>query len=677
MKLVYIWIDKFRNFEREGISFLNNGKYFYDKATHRFNIVANIKSVCIYPEYISGINAVVGANGVGKTNLIDLISLRKLDRNKQNEEFEVIYKPRKGSKFKKPEDLQRVDKNSAYFFVYEYGEDNGEALYCVEGNDIERFKEIFHGGQTIEEEYWKEKYWFSFICKYVDGQFEYQYNTNIKLGEYKIGKFEGDGIRITGDYREEQGKRCIISFREKLNPKYYDRRSQEFDDETYIMIPRRVATFRSNLVSSQFRFLNSYLKNKDRKLFKDKNYYLRIYYGDEWELDLKYMGQKELELISFEGLENNKDINALTILDAFVKKFFYHIIDRDNKEPEYIEKIIKCKTDLESISSVEKTFDRYKPYYRTLIGIICEFFVEEKEDRRHIYGAYEDLVDSMLKAYEQIEFYKDYFEINVGDADNIGAVIALLNKSVDEKKYSSMNKNFTVYGDFFSHAFERLSDGENALLGMYASLYEQLNTLTGSRESYILLLDEPEMRMHPELSRNFINDLILFLGDIRTEGVVYQIIISTHSPFILTDVKSDGIVYLERFGEVTHVKSDVEIMPFGQNIHTLLSKGFFMKATMGAYAKDFINRLIDEIKSIQGSEKEMSDEDFSLYQLEINLIGEELIRNKLLQLLETVYYRNIKNVNKELERLEAEKERLESKMNILKERKNYDSTSNS
>ncbi|MGR5999183.1 AAA family ATPase [Bacillus cereus] len=63
---------------------------------------------------------------------------------------------------------------------------------------------------------------------------------------------------------------------------------------------------------------------------------------------------------------------------------------------------------------------------------------------------------------------------------------------------------------FFDYSIENLSDGETAYLGFFASLYEQVSLLTPNKEKYIILLDEPESRMHPELTRNFIDETILF-----------------------------------------------------------------------------------------------------------------------------------------------------------------------
>jgi len=101
--------------------------------------------------------------------------------------------------------------------------------------------------------------------------------------------------------------------------------------------------------------------------------------------------------------------------------------------------------------------------------------------------------------------------------------------------------------------------------------------------------------MHPELARNFINELILFLDDLNDDKKKFQVIISTHSPFILSDIQSNNIIYLEKddLGHCKPVKKTLNT--FCANIHTLLKDGFFMTSTMGEYATNKIKEVISFI----------------------------------------------------------------------------------
>jgi len=155
--------------------------------------------------------------------------------------------------------------------------------------------------------------------------------------------------------------------------------------------------------------------------------------------------------------------------------------------------------------------------------------------------------------------------------------------------------------------------------------------LTPSKEKYIILLDEPEARLHPELARNFINELILFLSNFSEQNKKFQVVISTHSPFILSDIQSNNIIYLEKYSDGYCKPIKQKLNTFGANIHTLLKDGFFMTSTMGEFATNKIKEvisLIDEYNSEDITEKQKNE-----WLYIINSIGEPLIQNRIMKML--------------------------------------------
>ncbi|QIR75117.1 AAA family ATPase [Sulfurospirillum diekertiae] len=72
MELVYLWVGKYNNFEKQGFSF--NGKYqcIYDETTNQLTITENKYFLNIFPKNIN-ITAIVGKNGSGKSNLLHCI----------------------------------------------------------------------------------------------------------------------------------------------------------------------------------------------------------------------------------------------------------------------------------------------------------------------------------------------------------------------------------------------------------------------------------------------------------------------------------------------------------------------------------------------------------------------------------------------------------------------------
>jgi hypothetical protein len=73
-------------------------------------------------------------------------------------------------------------------------------------------------------------------------------------------------------------------------------------------------------------------------------------------------------------------------------------------------------------------------------------------------------------------------------------------------------------------------------------------------------------------------------------------IITSHSPFVLSDLPKENVIFLEKdekTGYCKNVTKETNIETFGANIHTLLSHGFFMKdGLMGEFAKEKINKIL-------------------------------------------------------------------------------------
>ena len=77
---------------------------------------------------------------------------------------------------------------------------------------------------------------------------------------------------------------------------------------------------------------------------------------------------------------------------------------------------------------------------------------------------------------------------------------------------------------------------------------------------------------------------------------------STHSPFILSDLPKENVIFLK---DGKQINPDIT-QTFGANIHTLLSNGFFMSdGLMGEFAKSKIT----EIKDFYNENKDLKNED--------------------------------------------------------------------
>lgn len=146
----------------------------------------------------------------------------------------------------------------------------------------------------------------------------------------------------------------------------------------------------------------------------------------------------------------------------------------------------------------------------------------------------------------------------------------------------------------------------------------------------IILLDEPEAYMHPELARQFIARLYDIIGKYKDSATV-QVIISTHSPFMLSDVLPQEITRLDIDRESGNaiVKNGSDREYFGANIHTILADGFFLDYTIGEYSRNFLQ---DTYKKLETCLQQPEDNDkerlefLAAVEKMVPHIGDRLIR---------------------------------------------------
>lgn len=117
----------------------------------------------------------------------------------------------------------------------------------------------------------------------------------------------------------------------------------------------------------------------------------------------------------------------------------------------------------------------------------------------------------------------------------------------------------------------------------------------------ILLFDEIELYLHPMWQKRILNIILEFINIEKTENLLH-IIIASHSPFLLSDLPKENVIFLKKDenGNCKNVTQETNIETFGANIHTLLSHGFFMKdGLMGEFAKEKINDIINFHKEVE------------------------------------------------------------------------------
>lgn len=143
-------------------------------------------------------------------------------------------------------------------------------------------------------------------------------------------------------------------------------------------------------------------------------------------------------------------------------------------------------------------------------------------------------------------------------------------------------------------------------------------------KTIIILLDEPDLQLHPEWQQKFIS-LLLDLLYAYFPKVKFQIILTTHSPILLSDIPRKNVIFINKNPDGKSVVcSDLNLKEtFAANIHTLYNNSFFLDGVpIGEFAKHKIEEIYDRIESGQIDNNTLYD---------IYRIGEPILRNILLQ----------------------------------------------
>lgn len=166
-------------------------------------------------------------------------------------------------------------------------------------------------------------------------------------------------------------------------------------------------------------------------------------------------------------------------------------------------------------------------------------------------------------------------------------------------------------------------------------------------KDYIFLIDEIEMGMHLEWSRKLIDNFIEFLKRKgQREDVNLQLVFTTHSPYMLSDIKPGNVIMLEKNQETGYSEGKVLQNTFAKNIQEIMKENL-IDNIYGDFALAKINSMIDRLN---GEEKQEGNEDEKLLK-EIHLISEPILRNKLLEMYDKKYKTEESSIDKQLNQL--------------------------
>lgn len=188
------------------------------------------------------------------------------------------------------------------------------------------------------------------------------------------------------------------------------------------------------------------------------------------------------------------------------------------------------------------------------------------------------------------------------------------------------------------------SSGEESKVNFLLSLYDALEKIRERKSeedsrNIILLLDEGDAYFHPQYQIELINELLGIISKVF-EGFYVQIILTSNTPIVLSDIPAANITYLEN-RKVHEEQNSVE--SFGSNIHILMKNKFYINTSMGVFAKKKIDNVIRFLSDQDSLCKSKEEAKYI-----ISVIGEPIIKEKLQQMYYYKFPEDIPNQNEKI-----------------------------
>lgn len=610
MKLIYCYIEHFRNIENQDVSLSDefdcryrDSKIFIEKREK------NPLMDYIYDNgFMSNLRIIVGKTGSGKTNFLQLIGMDWWNRKStaDGDDYLLLYKMH----------------NENDFFVEEVGLGNKTRAYCFT-YDFDKHE----------------------ILKYIPAAYDDHEDTYIinAFDRYAFASCPYDNVR----------------------------QEQMFDNNQFI--PRKITQYGKSSVSMECEFLKEYLSHFSEKSIKRrasfvigwKNWQNKIQSDlDEKLIKREYWTYKD-------RAEEQRDKN-------FRNGQYNKPIEYDKKSTPKSRFIHDLMVDFaiylrKWAELVEYEFpEKYYPY----TGIVYDLGIEDPRELPD--GKKMGILKRIDWLCQYIDYHTDEITSNRGLVWQIGSDIRdlfhLLGK-MDDKYFTDTEFTIPVMDidvngkTVMRDVFERMEQYRPDQIGVftecllpyhwsYVSSGEyQYAKIWGVLEEYgvrvkmmtqgqkyseaiqpnlILLLDEPENYMHPEMCRTFIRNLNVLLSK-RNPNTELQVLISTHSPFMLSDVMASQVIKMDYDENGKCVISESKKPYYAANIHSIMADGFFLEYTIGEQARIFLEdkfKLLQRLTCMNRNLSSSEKEELTMIRSLIPNIGDALIRHCFCMMLE-------------------------------------------
>jgi len=612
MHIDYFWIDKFGPIEQQGFNCNPNIRFDYDPATYILHrkvdnkVPSDFFATSADKIIVTNITALLGANGTGKSFFLKALSaflVHQLPMRAILVSGDKVYYRNHKQKVKLGKGWDK-SAETIYNVGPIIGDDVRDTIlvnYAGELN-LDLTTQMYQTTVSLEEEY--ENSFFADI-------------SDITM----VGK---DQNRYSSGTAYFSGENPLIAFRSGEAKRFIDFINMDVGG----ILPFGNENFTTRFYLNSF--TQSFFDSYDAMAFRPLLGVLSImpeFTGNETFTELSKFG-----IIAF--FEAKLEDYKKQYRKNFTEMIFYHALLVRHMRQQLMERmgemsiVQKLPEFLGYLRGVLKSFSRNTNYLSQI-----KHYLRNSSFAFYDVGQLKTVeVDRFIRTVKAEKYWNDeQLDLrftDLGELNHFVRALARLSREAGVKYDTNTIFDIQLLG---------LSTGERQFLKLFSRLLsiENSNTFNhGGIYSIIMLIDEFEIGFHPLWQRQFIKKLISYLESYYSQfgnRVQVQLIITSHSPFVASDLPKECICFLSRQKNKGSIVSDSlnnHEKTFGANIHSLLSDSFFLdRAHIGDWAEYKIKKVFGELMS----DNEIDND--QVYRPIINMVGEPLIRMKLEELV--------------------------------------------
>lgn len=602
MEIKYIWTDRYRILEALDLNFSHTGKHRFSYNGEILALTENPDSVLSFGEKISSVTAVAGPNGSGKSSICELMLEIAATLANGAMSYDIFFKG-----------ILCIGDN--VFYHESLVLHNAEELSRW-GYTVKVFKDTPLQGIDWEEKPLFFKLGFIYFSNMLDWRSDMNlmnlanYSTEALLSrDYSTGT-----AYVNENYREEKTPNFIEAYYEGQGYRH-TRFYLNFNDNIPFPAPETFilkATYSGN--NRAMNYEHGSFKFEEYKHFDDIEsdilsavypYYSLPESGKSIEIDQVLFKQVYIRLYRFnlimalavmKGQLPNVEAARLFVYDG---EAWTDLLE----EKPALQDLLMIHERLMLLGHFNKDWRPYESHKKQTLKwrffAVEWFYIPNTEESRTLLRRLMDLEEELING-------STYFLKRVS------------------------NYNILPFN----------SSGEYNYYSLFSRLYDAIQrNIRGrdEREYMILVLDEADMGFHPVWKKKLLKWVVDFLNE-EFNPYHFQVIFTTHSPYLLSDLTTDNLLLLNNLESKTKVVTAGDRLTFGANINELLADSFFMAdGLIGDFAKEKIQAVIDDLNRWRITKEQNGVLDVSAEASRqclkiISVIGDSIVRNKLFEM---------------------------------------------